>query len=185
MKLKPIAITLLSAFLLGQTVQADEYATVIEGETYTIPAGKTALIVFATIQLNTLNAILTYQKQGGPAASFPLGTTGNVTDRNQPNSISPIPLTGPATPSVSDSNAANNVLLGLKLVNTTLSSSTGTSPAGTPSTAVVIPTDASGPVQIILESSTDLISWNAASPGSYGASTANRFFRVRAVQSTN
>jgi hypothetical protein len=50
-----------------------------------------------------------------------------------------------------------------------------------PSTAVVIPSDASGPVQIILESSTDLITWTAATPGSYGSSTAKRFFRVRAV----
>ena len=49
-----------------------------------------------------------------------------------------------------------------------------------PSTAVVIPADAGGPVNIILESSTDLISWTGALPGSYGTSTANRFFRVRA-----
>jgi hypothetical protein len=52
---------------------------------------------------------------------------------------------------------------------------------GLPSTAVVIPTDATGPVQIVLESSTDLVNWNAASPGTYGATTSNRFFRVRAV----
>ena len=50
-----------------------------------------------------------------------------------------------------------------------------------PSTSVVIPADAAGPVQIILESSTDLITWTAATPGSYGSSTAKRFFRVRAV----
>ena len=48
--------------------------------------------------------------------------------------------------------------------------------------AVVVPEDASGPVQIILESSTDLVSWTEANPGTYGASTTRRFFRVRAVQ---
>jgi hypothetical protein len=50
----------------------------------------------------------------------------------------------------------------------------------TPSTAVVIPNDGAGPVNIILESSVDLISWNPALPGIYGTSSTNRFFRVRA-----
>jgi hypothetical protein len=52
----------------------------------------------------------------------------------------------------------------------------------TPADAVVIPTSATGNVQIILESSADLVNWTAANPGIYGASSAtNRFFRVRAV----
>ena len=51
----------------------------------------------------------------------------------------------------------------------------------TPLNTVVIPTDANGNVQIILESSTDLVNWTAASPGEYNAATQNRFFRVRAV----
>jgi len=50
-----------------------------------------------------------------------------------------------------------------------------------PTSAVVIPTDATGPVNVILESSTDLVTWTAANPGTYGASTTKRFFRVRAV----
>jgi hypothetical protein len=51
-----------------------------------------------------------------------------------------------------------------------------------PADAVVIPSSATGNVQIILESSSDLVNWTAADPGIYGASSAtNRFFRVRAV----
>lgn len=51
-----------------------------------------------------------------------------------------------------------------------------------PADAVVIPSNATGNVQIILESSPDLVNWTAASPGIYAASSAtNRFFRVRAV----
>jgi hypothetical protein len=51
-----------------------------------------------------------------------------------------------------------------------------------PADAIVIPASATGNVQIILESSTDLVNWTAADPGTYGASSAtNRFFRVRAV----
>lgn len=55
-------------------------------------------------------------------------------------------------------------------------------PAVTPGGAVVIPEDAGGPVEIIMESSVDMVTWTQANPGTYGASTARRFFRVRAVQ---
>jgi hypothetical protein len=51
-----------------------------------------------------------------------------------------------------------------------------------PSNAVVIPADSAGPVQVLLESSVDLITWNSALPGTYGTSSTNRFFRVRAVR---
>jgi hypothetical protein len=51
-----------------------------------------------------------------------------------------------------------------------------------PADAIVIPTSATGNVQIILESSADLVNWTAANPGIYGPSSAtNRFFRARAV----
>ena len=53
-----------------------------------------------------------------------------------------------------------------------------------PSNAVVIPSNSSGPVQIVLESSEDMVNWNSANPGTYGASTNERFFRVRAVEDT-
>jgi len=50
-----------------------------------------------------------------------------------------------------------------------------------PANAVVIPSDATGPVQIALESSSDLVNWTAALPGTYGNTHSNRFFRVRAI----
>jgi len=49
-----------------------------------------------------------------------------------------------------------------------------------PTGAVVIPADSGGPVNIILESSADLINWYPSLPGAYGANYTNRFFRVRA-----
>jgi hypothetical protein len=52
----------------------------------------------------------------------------------------------------------------------------------TPNTGVVIPADSGGPVNIILESSVDLINWMPADPGTYGTTTSNRFFRVRATR---
>ena len=51
-----------------------------------------------------------------------------------------------------------------------------------PADAIVILASATGSVQIILESSPDLVNWTAANPGTYGASAGtNRFFRVRAA----
>jgi hypothetical protein len=57
-----------------------------------------------------------------------------------------------------------------------------TRPASTfvPVNTVVIPNDNGAPVKVALESSTDMVSWTPASPGTYGSSTTNRFFRVRA-----
>lgn len=52
----------------------------------------------------------------------------------------------------------------------------------TPSTAVVIPSDSQGPVDILLESSTNFVDWAQALPGSYGTSSQVRYFRVRAVR---
>jgi hypothetical protein len=52
----------------------------------------------------------------------------------------------------------------------------------TPSNAVIIPADAKGPVNILMESSTNLVDWVGALPGTYGTSSQQRYFRVRAVQ---
>ena len=51
-----------------------------------------------------------------------------------------------------------------------------------PNTGVVIPSDAAGPVSVKLESSTDLTTWNEAQPGTYGASSTARYFRLRAIR---
>ena len=53
--------------------------------------------------------------------------------------------------------------------------------ANVASQVVVIPQNATAPADIILESSTDLITWIAALPGSYSPAGSNRFFRVRLV----
>ena len=45
--------------------------------------------------------------------------------------------------------------------------------------ASVIPENAKTNVSVILEQSTDLVSWTAANPGDFSPSTSKRFFRVR------
>ncbi len=63
---------------------------------------------------------------------------------------------------------------------TVLTPSTNTT-TYTPANSVVIPSDATGPVQIILQSSSDLVNWVPSMPGTYGNTYSNRFFRVIAV----
>ena len=91
---------------------------------------------------------------------------------------SPI-VVGPATLElVSSPEFGENTEVQVMLIYRVVSE-TGTNP--TPSNTVVIPSDAAGPVEIILESSVDLVNWTRAEPGEYGASTEKRFFRLRAV----
>jgi hypothetical protein len=64
---------------------------------------------------------------------------------------------------------------------------TNISPASTsaqiiPSASVVVPANATGDVDVLLEQSTDMITWSQCLPGTYNASTQKRFFRVRAVE---
>lgn len=63
----------------------------------------------------------------------------------------------------------------------TFTITTPTVQSSIPANAVVIPTDATGPVQIVLESSSDLVNWTSSLPGTYGSTYTNRFFRVRAI----
>ena len=63
----------------------------------------------------------------------------------------------------------------------TTATNSSPSPPSLPSNTVVIPTDASGPVEIVMESSKDLVNWTRAEPGTYGSDTPKRFFRIRAV----
>ena len=85
---------------------------------------------------------------------------------------SPPVIVGPATFTLTCFSPANGSVCTVEL----------STPDGSflPSNAVVIPADSGGPVNIILESSADLINWYPSLPGAYGANYTNRFFRVRA-----
>jgi hypothetical protein len=99
--------------------------------------------------------------------------TGDFSGNSPTPGYTPGPPTiaGPATLTLSCSNIYP-VFCSVEL--------TGPTEQVMPSTAVVIPADSGGPVNITLESSVDLITWVSALPGTYGTSTTNRFFRVRA-----
>ncbi len=131
----------------------------------TVPAKHT--ITFGTTQArnqSSQSATLDF----GNGASYST-TTGAFPDQTHQ-------FTGPLTLTIS----VNGGISAFHAVNYKITNSTAV--YASPSNAVVIPTNATGNVQIILESSTDLINWSAANPGTYSPTTANRFFRVRAVQ---
>lgn len=51
-----------------------------------------------------------------------------------------------------------------------------------PASASVIPEDANGQFDVLLESTTDGAVWTQAMPGTYGGSTMKRFFRTRIIK---
>ncbi|NBU71974.1 MAG: hypothetical protein EBS53_11095 [Bacteroidetes bacterium] len=95
------------------------------------------------------------------------------------NSVTPrglLLLPGPLT--IRKSSDAVSVVL----VYESLSSAALTSATPTQGSSVVIPTTATGDVDVKLEQSADNITWTECLPGTYNSSTVKRFFRVRAVE---
>jgi hypothetical protein len=123
---------------------------------FTIPEGKIAEIVYAFGYFNFFRSASNDMKPFDCVAgsSFPSYLCG---------------------PGVIEGSGSAGGMMTLRLKDNISSTTT------IPTSAVVIPTDATGPVNVILESSTDLVTWTAANPGTYGSSTTKRFFRVRAV----
>jgi hypothetical protein len=95
------------------------------------------------------------------------------------NSVTPrgvLLLPGPLT--IRKSSDAVSVVL----VYESLSSAALTSVTPTQGSSVVIPTTATGDVDVKLEQSADNVTWTDCLPGTYNATTVKRFFRVRAVE---
>lgn len=165
-------IFLLSLAGLKVAAQSTQYVTIFGSSA---PGGKPGVLPLAT------NQVVSYLGYGGigsvgiigyapNGASFAISSNGstftgltNITVTQHATVYStndPIAATFQITVPAGANSVSNNV------------------PGGT----AVIPANATGNVQIILESSSDLANWTAANPGIYSATSAtNRFFRVRAV----
>ena len=166
--------TFLFAALLALTclhTQAANILTLTGTQSYVVGSNDVAEVIAASSdnrpnpQFFVLNGATVYITQTGPSGS------GVV-------SILPIAITGPSN-TITTTTGGGFVTLRIRTKAEYLSTFAQPSPAI--SSSVVIPEDASGPVNIVIESSTDLVTWVAANPGSYGATTTRRFFRVRAV----
>jgi hypothetical protein len=128
-----------------------------------VRTGQTARIVFAYLQEATFNQLSV--SVGGNQFSLPvLGNEATVK--------LPIVVVGPGTITLAGGGTGYRGFCTIEV--------SSADDSFVPSNAVVIPIDSGGPVNIILESSADLVTWTAALPGTYGANVTNRFFRVRA-----
>ena len=139
----------------------------------------TASFPISTNQVVIINSFIGY-------GDIYFATANNVTndlDLNgspqQPLSYSQLPATLTGVNSFSIVNNPNNTL-NFAVTLAVLTPSTNTVSV-TPVNSVVIPSDATGNVQIILESSSDMVNWIPSQAGTYGNTYSNRFFRVRAL----
>jgi hypothetical protein len=174
-KLMNLKALLCAAILFSLRAYCSTNITLVVGGTVsnaslTVSAGQVAKVVSGNL---VASATLRVEFSGASVSYSYNSSLGTITP-------TPLPmLAGPATISLMGFPSAGGGFTGA-FCTVELSDNGGSS--FLPSNAVVIPADSGGPVNIILESSADLVTWSAALPGIYGASTTNRFFRVRAVR---
>ena len=159
----------------------------------------TAVTTMTNFQTKVVTLSTTYNGNGWASNVFNLTTNQIVTLNNVIGSVYPYVyftsasgLSVPYNPQTYSSTGLQITYTGLTKV--ALTAYNGTSMATftiltpstnsvtyTPANSVVIPTSATGNVQIILQSSSDLVNWVSSLPGTYGSNYTNRFFRVIAV----
>jgi hypothetical protein len=159
--LKQIAILL----ILTCASHGADYMALKKNQSYTIPAGKVVEVMAFTTSQGPVSSVVGFRVDGKLTL---LPTLPDGTRLPGPTNLF---IPGPAVISVD--NSSFDFYLSYRV----FTNSDGTN---LPTNTVVIPSDATGPVNIILESSSDLVTWTAADPGSYGSSTVKRFFRIRA-----
>ena len=181
---------------LALKAQDIQYATIVQTESFTIASNQTAMVIscicngesigLTFVKASNGNSCVTYISPTDSAAYF---TSGNTFLFSRPSLTAPLIFTGPGTLTLTPNptgaigltGGSSQGSIGIKVTTTAIASPGTVLGAGLPSTAVVIPSQQSGPVNIILESSTDLVNWTPASPGTFGGGVStNRFFRVRA-----
>ncbi len=156
------------AFLSHPHVHAQQWALALArpGANVTITVPENSLIEFGTIRGGNQTGQSETISFGGTATSTAVNGSILGADKKY---VGPLTITASVT-----GTSAAFYAIPYRITNSAEVSAV-------PSNAVVIPADAAGGVQIILESSTDMVTWTAATPGTYGSSTQKRFFRVRAV----
>jgi hypothetical protein len=163
----PLAV--ISWLFCAVSLQAqDKTVTLIVGKNSTTASyavETNQIVTFSAFDFNTTNApAVVVSGYNGLTLNFG-GALGDDPNGEVYTSITNISLTAYTT---------NTAML-------TFSVETPAAQSLIPANAVLIPSDATGPVQIVLESSSDLVNWVSSLPGTYGSTYTNRFFRVRAI----
>ena len=170
---------LLPSFFLLLTLSASRGADVITltgMNTYTVRTNEVVEVIAVG---NNGTGSLAFTLNGGPMLATKVNSSSTVsllpmTIAGAGHVIGAFESTYPPNP--------QNAFVTLRIRTKTEYLASLNPPSPVISSSVVIPEDATGPVSIVMESSTDLVNWVAANPGNYGASTPRRFFRVRAIQ---
>jgi hypothetical protein len=171
-KIKIAAVLVLTNFILLRldNVMADTVTLAVGAgypatQTYEVPSNTVAQIIYTKLSSSSNPQILVSlpQATNGLPFAYITGSGGAI--------LNPPIIAGPATITLTTTNGLSTTL-SICTIQTTPASAA----SFTPSSSVVIPNDGAGPVTIILESSTDLINWTAANPGTYGTTSSNRFF---------
>ena len=129
-----------------------------------------------TLAAGDFAELLSCTKQGtSPTLRIKIGATEFSAETHENGNLSPVKVAGPAEIKLEPNpNYPNFATFSVTRA--------GELPSVTPSNAVVIPNDAAGNFQVILESSTDMVTWTAATPGTYSGTTQKRFFRTRIMK---
>lgn len=127
-----------------------------------------------SLTINGREVVLPFLVAGSP------GTNGSGSP--SPTAISKWVVAGPATLRAR-ANGSNWYSDEISFFTASITRA-GAVPSQVPMGAVVIPENPSGSYSVIMESSSDMVTWTASNPGSYGGSEQKRFFRLRAEQIT-
>jgi hypothetical protein len=190
MKLKCImCLVVFASFCMAVEAQTEYTKGII---TFGLPANSTnnqvgpvnVQAINLPLSTNDIIEILSSKSSGGGGVNVQLnhssGATVYVTNGIY-SGLTSISISQPYTSWLTGPPYVNNYQFYDFVTTVRLTSSCTNSFSYTPANCVVIPSDAKGNVQIILESSSDLVNWVSSSPGTYGNTYTNRFFRVRAV----
>lgn len=162
--MKKRLLALLIGLIGAGEIQAEFVTLVSTNNEYSAP------LVLGTNEMATIVTSHINDGADNPVVEYDFGIFKTYSYFASGNSISNV--VGPVTIRVVQNRISAKCVVGFEVKRATAPSQS--------SSAVVIPDDNGAPVQIILESSTDLVNWTAAAPGTYGTSTQRRFFRLRA-----
>ena len=156
----------------GQYSNGPEISVNVGGRSFIYSTGPTSLL--SAVQ-NGISSVYTYIVSNGggnaaSAASFQANTWVFSGDAGI------LPVSGPATITHRANQGNSNPIL--LTFRRNLASPTNSISA----TSVVIPSSATGDVDVKLEQSADNVTWTECLPGTYNSSTVKRFFRLRAVE---
>lgn len=191
MKIKHVILALVALLLNGSAHGQTSTAVTTMGncatQIVTLAVANSATLftnayTLSTNKIVTLTSVGGSVAGGGSASVYVVFTSANGINTTQQiatgtqNSNVPATYTGLSKVALYNLNASSTISATFTILTPSTNSVTTI-----PVNSVVIPSDATGNVQIVLESSSDMVNWIPSQAGTYGNTYSNRFFRVKAI----